>query len=614
MTVSGLLVGDLLVGVVTTAAFIAAAAVIGRRRTLGLALLAAAVTGVVVRVATVILLWRVGWWFVEEKVLLTVPLLLVASAAAVLAVWRTRGPVAVVALTTAGLAGVAGFAVTLLGGYPVTVSVALLTVGLLVTGSVVTARLAGLDRLRAPAAAAFTLIVLGSGFALIAPSTVDIGGGPVSVTSLVGPSTPDPGGVVRKYTLQARTREVRLPSGQQITAWTFNDQFPGPALTATQGDLIDVTLTNVDITDGVTIHWHGYDVPNAEDGAPGLTQDAVLPGQSYEYRFRAEQVGTYWYHTHEVSDRGVKLGLFGSLVVLPRGATPSTTDLTVPLHTLGGTFVPGVCPDGLVADFVECGVPANSSLPVGSTVRLRLINTDDVPRLVDLVGASFRVVAVDGNDLNGPGVVDGVGLSVPAGGRYDVTFTMPAGPVGLRFPDYPAAVLPLNSTPPAAPSGWPTLDLLSYGTPAPSPYGLNSAFDRRFTLVLDRGLALVDGRPAYANTINGGAYPNVPTEVVHFGDLVEFTIVNRTTEVHPWHLHGHRVLILSRNGQPPSGSPLWMDTFDIRAGDVWRVAFRADNPGLWMNHCHNLAHADNGMAVHLAYDDVSSPFHGSHGG
>jgi FtsP/CotA-like multicopper oxidase with cupredoxin domain len=95
---------------------------------------------------------------------------------------------------------------------------------------------------------------------------------------------------------------------------------------------------------------------------------------------------------------------------------------------------------------------------------------------------------------------------------------------------------------------------------------------------------------------------------VRQGDLVRFTIVNRSQDIHPWHLHGH--LVLSRDGEAPTGSPLWLDTFDVRPGEVWQVAFRADNPGLWMNHCHNLAHADQGMALHLAYVGVVSPYHG----
>ncbi len=48
--------------------------------------------------------------------------------------------------------------------------------------------------------------------------------------------------------------------------------------------------------------------------------------------------------------------------------------------------------------------------------------------------------------------------------------------------------------------------------------------------------------------------------------------------------------------------------FDVRPGDVWRVAFLADNPGLWMDHCHNLEHARDGMVMHLAYRGVTTPY------
>jgi FtsP/CotA-like multicopper oxidase with cupredoxin domain len=90
-------------------------------------------------------------------------------------------------------------------------------------------------------------------------------------------------------------------------------------------------------------------------------------------------------------------------------------------------------------------------------------------------------------------------------------------------------------------------------------------------------------------------------------------VVNRGFATHPWHLHGHHVLVLARNGRAAVGSPLWMDTFDVRPGEVWVVAFRADNPGVWMNHCHNLSHAGQGMALHLEYAGVTTPFHGGHG-
>jgi FtsP/CotA-like multicopper oxidase with cupredoxin domain len=183
---------------------------------------------------------------------------------------------------------------------------------------------------------------------------------------------------------------------------------------------------------------------------------------------------------------------------------------------------------------------------------------------------------------------------------------------GLRLrPDDPAGTA-VEDAAVQDTSGWPELDLLRYGTPAALPFDAGRRPDRHFTIVLDRGVAMVDGRPAYAQTVNGRGHPSIPDQLVAEGDLVRFTVVNRSLETHPWHLHGHPVLILSRNGTPSSGSPLWMDTFDVRPREVWEVAFRATNPGIWMNHCHNLPHAHQGMMLRLRYDGVTTPFHGAH--
>ncbi len=114
----------------------------------------------------------------------------------------------------------------------------------------------------------------------------------------------------------------------------------------------------------------------------------------------------------------------------------------------------------------------------------------------------------------------------------------------------------------------------------------------------------MDGRPAYAHTVNGLGHPLVPDLLVSEGDVVRFTIVNRSLEAHPWHLHGHPVLVVSRNGRPSTGSPLWVDVLDVRPGDVWEIAFVATNPGIWMNHCHNLPHQHLGMMLRLSYDGI----------
>jgi FtsP/CotA-like multicopper oxidase with cupredoxin domain len=643
MTAGQLIIVDHVVAVLTVAAWSATGATAAVRRfRLALGLLAAAVLVTLARVATVVLLAGRGWWFVQEKVLLGLPLLGAAGLVAVLTAGppllaARRPPVTgvpadgVVWLLTAGYAALAGLVVTFLAGYPLTWTTALLATSAVGAGALLTARVAAapagtpapgggsvLSRRRFIGLASGA-VVAGTGVAgaglLSAPAEPDATGGgprlppgsvpPVSVTDLRGAGEPAPGGTRRQYVLTAQTANVRLPSGRWLRAWTYNGQVPGPPVTATVGDVVEVTLRNTDIEDGVTIHWHGYDVACGEDGAPGVTQAAVLPGAEFVYRFRADQAGTYWYHTHQASHRGVRRGLYGTLVVTPRGTQPEPLDLTVPVHTFDGVVVLG-----------DRDGRTQHTTPAGTRVRLRLVNTDSEAHRFALAGTPFRVVAVDGRDLTGPGEVRGVGLRLPAGGRYDLVFVMPDAPVALVVDDDHAGGVHLHAGTAdgvaADTSGWPELDLLRYGTPAAAPFRVTGRADRHFTMVLDRGVALVDGRPAYAQTVDGRGHPAVPDQLVAHGDVVRYTLVNRSLETHPWHLHGHPVLVLSRNGRPPSGSPLWMDTFEVRPGDVWDVAFQATNPGVWMNHCHNLPHADQGMMLRLRYDGVTTPFQHDH--
>ncbi|GAA3831218.1 multicopper oxidase family protein [Streptomyces chiangmaiensis] len=630
-----------------------------RRHQLGFGLLIAAVLVTLTRAATVSILAGRGWWFVADKVLLGLPLLGVAGVAAVLTagprLWTAikaageRPPAScVVSLFTAAYAALAGLVVTFLGGYPLTWSTALTTVSLVSAGAVLTARVVAREaddegvrgetarhpaftrrRFINTAVGAGVVGAGGAGVGLLFRSTDSVvtGGGPghssssrpaLSVADLRGLGSPSPGGARHRHVLTAKAATVRLGSGREIDAWTYNGHVPGPAITATEGDVIEVTLRNSDIEDGVTQHWHGYDVPCGEDGVPDLTQRPVAPGEEFVYRFRADQVGTYWYHTHEASDPGVRKGLYGTLVVTPRAGQRTDArsgrqqvDLTLPVHTFAGIVVVGD----------QDGRTEQTAAP-GTAVRLRLINTDSDPHRLTLAGTPFRVAAVDGRDLNHPEQVRDVSLRLPAGGRYDLVFVMPDTAVALVLDNHRDTGVTLHPDDDAErepriedTSDWPELDLLRYGTPARAPFDPDAA-DRHFTLVLDRALAMVDGRPAYAQTVNGRGHPSVPDLLVAEGDVVRLTVVNRSLETHPWHLHGHSVLILSRDGTPSSGSPLWMDTFEVRAGEVWEVAFKATNPGIWMNHCHNLRHAEQGMMLRVAYDGVTTHFgyaHATHG-
>ena len=424
---------------------------------------------------------------------------------------------------------------------------------------------------------------------------------------------------VRRYDLTARVERLTLPSGESTEAWTFGS-VPGPALEAQLGEVLEVELHNRDVGAGVTLHWHGYDVPNAMDGVAGATQDAVLPGQSMTYRFVAAQSGTYWYHTHQDSFEGVRKGLYGSLVVRDPASPREPMDLVVAGHTLNGLSLLGA------SDRIS-----THAVPTGTQVRLRLINTDSLPQRYVLLGADFTVAAVDGTAVHQPQPVSGKVLRIGAGGRLDVVLRMPGAPVTLRMEAaasaavvlYPSGPEPRGAGPgqagetaPSLPAGTfakaAELDLFSYGKPDPHAPAVTQA-TRQEVLVLDQQFRFVDGVPRYAYTVNGAAYPNIPALVVAKGDVVKLTLVNRSAEPHPMHPHGHHVRVLSRNGIAPAGSPLVLDTVDVLPGDVWEVLLTADNPGIWMDHCHNLEHAAQGMMALLQYEGIDSPFmHGGH--
>jgi FtsP/CotA-like multicopper oxidase with cupredoxin domain len=553
VTTVALLGLDLILGLLAVALWAYAAV---RARTSGLRWALAGLLVLLARLVTVLVLAGRGWEFAAERVTVGVPLGLLAAAAAIGLLVRDRrggrtgSTAARVALWCAAGASAVSLVLTGVVGYP-----------------------------GGPGAAEHDH----------SPS------GGVSVTDLRTP----PVGTVRNVELVAQTQAVTLPSGRVVHAWTFGS-LPGPTLTARVGETLEVTLRNRDIAAGVTLHWHGLSVPNGEDGVAGVTQDAVFPGETFVYRFRAEQPGTFWYHTHQHGREGIARGLYGALVVQPAAGPTAGVDLVLPLHAIGNTAILGA------SDKVQRVVAA-----AGTPVRLRVLNTEQQPRRFALNGVPFRVVALDGVDLNGPTELSDQALRVPAGGRYDLAFTMPANPVRLSVEGARQAGLVLAGSAaalePEAMVPTTTFDPTTYGSPQPVP-DMTGEFDVAATIVLDRLPRILNGRPGLAQTVNGGVYPDIPPVMVNEGDLLRMRVVNRSFETHPMHPHGHHVLVLSVNGRAPTGSPLWLDTFDVQPGEVWEVALRADNPGIWMDHCHNLEHASTGMMFHLAYAGVRTPF------
>ncbi|KAJ5958183.1 Multicopper oxidase type 2 [Penicillium vulpinum] len=147
-------------------------------------------------------------------------------------------------------------------------------------------------------------------------------------------------------------------------------------------------------------------------------------------------------------------------------------------------------------------------------------------------------------------------------------------------------------------------------------------------IILDTNTALVDGLPRF--TVNGKTYiaPEVPSLytantvgpefssdpavygqvnpfVVKYGEVVEIVINNHHNNLHPWHLHGHQFQVLQRTpvdggyytglSANVSTTPIRRDTIMVQNHGHVVIRFRADNPGVWMFHCHIEWHVESGL-------------------
>jgi CopA family copper-resistance protein len=101
-------------------------------------------------------------------------------------------------------------------------------------------------------------------------------------------------------------------TGRKRTATAVNGQVPAPLLRMREGDAVTIRVTN-HLAVQSSIHWHGLIVPADMDGVPGLSFGGIPPGGTYVYRFRVNQSGTYWYHSHSRFQE--QTGLYGPIIV-----------------------------------------------------------------------------------------------------------------------------------------------------------------------------------------------------------------------------------------------------------------------------------------------------------
>lgn len=239
-------------------------------------------------------------------------------------------------------------------------------------------------------------------------------------------------GDVKVFELTAKP--VRWPILEEVyvTAWTYNGTVPGPMIRVTEGDKLRVILKN-ELPDATSIHWHGLTVPNNMDGVPPFTQNAIQPGETFTYEFTAEVPGTYMYHSHVDTDRQIPVGLYAPLVIEPKESQSNAVVdemLMLSEWTIGadGETYPSMPMAGAEPNYFTINgksFPETQSITVkvGEVVRLRLASIGQFTHPMHLHGASFKIVATDGNPVPEAAQWTKDTIAVNPGERYDIEFT-----------------------------------------------------------------------------------------------------------------------------------------------------------------------------------------------
>jgi FtsP/CotA-like multicopper oxidase with cupredoxin domain len=264
-----------------------------------------------------------------------------------------------------------------------------------------------------------------------------------------------------------------MPVSELIANYKGQAQTPAPILAFRQNDDAKVTMTNLgllgrpDLTDGHTIHWHGFRAPVAlMDGVPEVSI-AVPPQRQFTYFYRPHDPGTYMYHCHFEDVEHVQMGMTSIVFVRPQqgdkfayndgdGSTAFDREFAILLNeiwttphdnleqiqesiwtdyspnywTLNGRVYPQtVLPNN---DSSVASQPISSLIQCnpGDRVLLRLASLGYQQHAMQLPGIRMKVVGEDATLLRSPAGADltyfANTLYIGPGEARDVLFTAPA--------------------------------------------------------------------------------------------------------------------------------------------------------------------------------------------
>lgn len=460
-------------------------------------------------------------------------------------------------------------------------------------------------------------------------------------------------GVVREFWWEI-TETTLAPDGFSRPVQTINGTVPGPQITADWGDTIIVHVKNSATQNGSSIHWHGIRQmgSNLFDGVSGITQCPTAPGDSFTYQWKATQYGTTWYHSH--FSLQAWNGVFGGVVINGPASAPYDEDKGTLLlsdwyHETADALFQGAqtgnvpsAQNGLINGtntYKDGGSKFQTTVAAGSRTRLRLVNTAlDTHFRFTIDGHNLTVIAADLVPIT-PYSTDTLNIGI--GQRYDVIVEANQDPGNYWLRAIPQSscsssnensmnitgIFNYDSVDVATPTttGFSYTDSCNDETANLVPYVALDAAQDGLTSEFEIGLS---ANGVFRWTINDQQfythweYPTLQQVVdqnsswaavqqVNILDeeneWVYFVIESAIGIPHPIHLHGHDFYVLGQQAaatytgvdQLNFVNPIRRDVAMLPASGFLVIGFPADNPGVWLLHCHIGWHTVEGLALQL---------------
>ncbi len=407
-------------------------------------------------------------------------------------------------------------------------------------------------------------------------------------------------------------------------------------ITLTQGKRFDVILRN-ETTVPISIHWHGLILPNNQDGIPYVTQLPIHPGCSKRYQFPLLQSGTYWMHSHyqfneqklmaapliinDSNDPYSRYSRYKNIVVMLQDFSFKNpekifTDLKksanqpMPANMMAKQDLNDVNYDAYLANRHTLENPQLIKVTPGDKIRLRIIDASSATNYWintgELVG---KLIAVDGQSIR---PITKTLFQIAIAQRLDILLDVPkhegqypilAQIEGTKKQTGIILITPNAKLSHVSEDAKQTASALN-DAQEKEIHAIQSLPVKPITKTLN--YKLEGDMRNYIWKINNEIWPIVKPLKINKGDRVKMVFINNTGMSHPMHLHGHIFQLTDINGKSLSNGPLH-DTILVQPHTRKTIIFDADNPGIWMLHCHVLYHMLAGMMTTTNYVNYPEP-------